>query len=100
MAHRVYRNLTSRDTLFGLDLYDLVILAAITNIIFRIHNPQVWSGKLLNIAILVISYVALVVIKRQFSPGFLKNRISFFYRKHRFRPDPESQLKPMLKRSL
>lgn len=93
MAHTVYRNLSSRDTLFGLDLYDLVIMAAVTNLVFRLHRPAIWSGKLLNVVIVVVCYVVLVVIKSKFPPGYLQNRMNFLFRNRRYRPDPEDQLK-------
>lgn len=95
MAHPVYRNLTSRDTLFGLDLYDLVILAAVANLVFRLHHPDVWSGKILNVIIVILSYLMLILLKRRFPPGHLKNRIGFMFTKHRFRPDPEDKLKSL-----
>ncbi len=94
MAHPVYRNLASRDTLFGLDLYDLVVMAAVTNLVFRLHQPAIWSGKILNVVIVALSYVVLVLIKRQFPPGYLKNRVNFLFRRRRYRPEPEDQIEP------
>lgn len=97
MTNPVYRNLSSRDTLFGLDLFDLVILAAITNIVFRVHQPQVWSGKLLNVLIVAMSYVLIAGLKRIFPPGYFKNRVAFLFFCHRNRPEPEACLKPFSK---
>lgn len=95
MQHPVYRNLSSRDTLFGLDLYDVVIMAAIANLVFRLHRPEVWSGKLLNVIIVAMSYLILVFVKRHFPPGYINNRVAFLFRKHRYLPEPENQHKPM-----
>lgn len=95
MANPVYRNLSSSDTLFGLELFDLVIMAAITNLVFRLHQTQVWSGKILNVLIVALSYVFFAAAKRLFPPGYFKNRVAFLFSRHRFRPDPEGCLKPM-----
>jgi hypothetical protein len=95
MQNPVYRNLSMQDTLFGLDLFELVIMAALTNLVFRIHQPQVWSGKLLNGLIVAMSYLLIAGVKKMFPPGSFKNRVNFLFTRHRFRPEPEEILKSM-----
>jgi len=95
MEHRIYRNLHSKDTIFGLELYDLVILAAMTNIVFRLNQSQIWSGKILNVVIVLISYLLLVVIKKKMPPDYIKNQVGFLFRTRRYLPDPEEKLNPL-----
>lgn len=91
MEHRVYRNLRHKDTLFGLELTDLVVIAAVANVVFRVHQPDVWAGKLLNVIIVAISYLILVFIKRRLPTGYISNYVHFLFRNRSYDPVIESQ---------
>jgi hypothetical protein len=91
-VHKVYRNIKSRDTMFGLDVSDLLVMACVINIVFRFHKTDVWSGKLLNVAIVAAIYLILIFVKRLFPKGYLKNLINFLFKKRRFVPDRDTEL--------
>ncbi|MBU0506650.1 MAG: hypothetical protein ABII18_00225 [bacterium] len=91
-VHKVYRNIKSRDTIFGLDVSDLIVMACVLNIVFRFHKTDVWSGKLLNVAIVAAIYLILIFVKRQFPKGYLKNLINFLFKKRRFVADRDTEL--------
>lgn len=87
MKNVIFRNLTLRDTFFGLDMTDLVVMACVVNIVFRFHRATHWSGKILNVVIVLGSYLSLILIKRQFPKGYLNNMVRFLFKRRRFVPD-------------
>lgn len=95
MKHPTYRNLTSRDTLFGLDLYDLAIVGCVANVIFRFNRTDLWLGKLLNVAVIVLVYLGLVLVKRRYPKGYIKNMINFLFKKRRFVAHGDTLLEPL-----
>jgi hypothetical protein len=94
MRHQVYRNLGVRDTLFGLTLVDIVIVASVLNIVLRFNKSDLWIGKLSNFAIVGLTYIFLVLIKRYFPKGYIQNMVKFLFKTRRFLPNSDKQLNP------
>ena len=95
MKHRVYRNLSVGDTLFGLSLVDLGILACVVNIVFRYNRSNDWTVKLFNFAIIGVVYIGIILAKRYFAKGYLTNMIHFLFKRRRYLPTREEKLTPL-----
>lgn len=83
MKHTAYRNLAVGDTLFGLSLVDLAILACVVNIVFRFNRSDEWTGKLFNFVIIAIVYFGIIFSKRYFAKGYLTNMVRFLFKSRR-----------------
>ena len=95
MRHCVYRNLSVRDTFFGLDLTDLVIMSVIVNLVFGVNTSHYWVSRLLNFVIIVSAYLFLSVIKSKLPKKYLSNLINFLFKSRCYLARFDTQLRPL-----
>lgn len=89
--HVVYRNLNERDTLFGLDIMDILILGIGMMLLFKFNDGDGLVPKMINFIILGLIYLTLVYVKRHLPKGYIQSMLDFLFKPRIFLPEREEE---------
>lgn len=87
--HVVYRNLDERDTLFGLDIMDILVLGIVMMLVFKFNDGDGLAPKMINFIIVGLNYLILVYVKRHLPKRYFQSMLDFLFKPRIFLPEKE-----------
>lgn len=93
--HVVYRNLDQRDTIFGLDIIDILVLGISMMLLFRFNDSPGFISRGINLSLMAVIYLTLVYTKRHLPKGYFQHMLDFLFKPRILLPDREQQFNLM-----
>lgn len=91
----IYRHIQSKETFWGMDIFDMIVLSLMTHLLFRFNDGKETIVTFINLFVIGMTYLALTFIKRKLPKNYTNKILEFYIRSRILIPKKDTKAEIM-----